>query len=131
MSKLDIRIEQSGAGGAAILRCRGDIDADTCESLDKAISRLLKEGCTRIAVDLSRVPFMSSLGIGVLIGSGREADERGGAFALINPSRGLKEIFRVTGFDTTFLIVRSDREALEYFGVGEAARGAPPGGPGA
>ncbi len=121
---LEISVEKFEDPRTTIIRCRGDIDSHTCDRLEAAVARLLKEGFIRIVVDLGRVPYMSSIGMGVLIGSKREAEERGGGFVLLNPDRSLKEIFHVMGFDRTFLIVHSDREALQYFGAGAAARGA-------
>lgn len=119
---LRIETEPLGDAQAVAIRCHGDLDAHTFEHLDEAINAAFDEGTRLLAVDLSGVPYMSSAGIGVLIGSRTEAEDRGGKLVLVNPTATVRDVFESMGFDAVFEIAQDDANALKMLGgAGESA----------
>ena len=85
-----------------MVRCRGDVDIQTLERLEKAIADLLEEGVIQIAVDMAGVSYISSAGMGVLISARIDAAERGGRLTVVNPSPAAAELLKSVGLDDLF-----------------------------
>ena len=126
MKKFEINIEKQEAAHAAVVRCQGDIDAHCFDQLDDTFHRLMDEGVRYLVVDMRQVPYLSSAGIGVLIGANSEAEERGGGFALAGLAPEVLETFCLMGFDSMFTLVATPEEALKVFGSGGAGLSAVP-----
>ena len=100
-----------------LLRCHGELDAHTFEVLDEEFQSIFDEGIRQVIVDLSDVPYMSSAGIGVLVGASTEVEEEGGGVIVLNPSATVLSVFRDMGFDNMFTIVKTMEEACAALGV--------------
>ncbi len=105
-----------------LLRCHGELDAHTFEVLDEEFQNVFDEGIRQLIVDLSDVPYMSSAGIGVLVGASNEVEDDGGGVIVLSPSATVLGVFRDMGFDNMFTIVNTMEEACAALGV------TPPGG---
>ena len=68
---MDIVIDRHDA--IARVRVTGDIDSETAPRLESALSTALLDGASDLVLDLSEVSFLSSAGLGVLIGVHRDA----------------------------------------------------------
>lgn len=55
-------------------------------------------------VDFERLDYISSAGLGVLLGVQKRLSEKGQGLKLVNLNRHIREIFRITGFDHVFEI---------------------------
>jgi anti-anti-sigma factor len=64
----------------------------------------------RIAIDLRKVGFMDSVGLGVLIGARRRASADGVAVALICVDGPVRRVIDVAGLADVFTIVGSEDE---------------------
>lgn len=51
----------------------------------------------RLVVDLSKVNYLSSIGIPMLINTAKSVASRGGKMALLNPQRNVAEVLDITG----------------------------------
>ena len=114
---LDILIDRFDEDSVVVVRCVGSIDGHTFEKLDDSLINLLASGERYIIVDMSRVPYVSSAGIGVLVGAHREAEKAAGGLALINLSPDVRELFRSTKLDALFTIADVKEEAIRKLSV--------------
>lgn len=104
---------KSLADDIVLLTAEGEIDAHTFEVVEDAIIEAVNDGIVKVLVDLSKVVYMSSAGIGVLIGSMNEVvDGHGGVFVLVSPTPDVMAVFESMGFTAVFTIVDSLDEAL-------------------
>ena len=55
-------------------------------------------------VDFSRLDYISSAGLGVLLAAQKKLSERGQSLRLINVSGHIRDVFRYSGFDQIFQI---------------------------
>ena len=108
---LSVEKEQP-VSGTALFICEGEIDSHTFDTLDQEIKDAIDSGVMKIILDLSKVTYISSAGIGVLIGSQNEVSGEGGTFILISLQPGVAKVFESMGFIEFFVIVPSLEQAL-------------------
>jgi len=79
----------------------GRFDASQVEEAKKVFDQV-QQPCT---VDFKDLEYISSAGLGVLLGVQKRLSESGGGLKLINMNRHIRDVFRYAGFDTIFEIV--------------------------
>jgi anti-sigma B factor antagonist len=99
--------------GITVMAVRGFLDAHTFEELEKTINDLFEEGQYKLAIDLSKLDYISSAGAGVFIGAIGTAQENDGNIILINPSPNVKEVFDLLGLSQIFTFKTSRDEAVK------------------
>ena len=87
-----------------ILTASGRIDALTGAETERACHEALRQD-PRVALDLREVTYLSSAGLRVLLATLKLAASRNGAFALIAPKEGVREILDMSGFSRIIPIV--------------------------
>lgn len=87
-----------GAGGEIVLA--GRFDASQVE-LAKGAFLGLREGRT---VDFSKLDYISSAGLGILLAAQKELSSRGQSLRLIHLNGHIRDVFRLSGFDQIFEI---------------------------
>jgi anti-sigma B factor antagonist len=112
-----VGIEQRMAGDAVVLSVSGDMTlSGTSETpLADAVRDLLQRGCTRIVLDLARVRYVDSAGLGQLVQALAAARTRGGGLKLLNVTRGLADLLVVTNLLFVFECFDLESEALASF----------------
>jgi anti-sigma B factor antagonist len=90
----------------------GEVDALTAPVLGGRLLGLVGQGKTSLIVDLSKVTFMDSTGIGVLINALRALGRREGRLVLVCPTERILRPFEITGLSGYLPIVSSREEAL-------------------
>jgi anti-sigma B factor antagonist len=98
---LSIRTEEIDGGGTRLV-LTGEIDMATADgarwSLEQAIA-----GGQKVQIDLSRVTFIDSYGLRVLVSAHGVVPAGEGAFDIIAASPQVKRTFEVTGLDLAYL----------------------------
>lgn len=123
MSRIDIELDRSTRGEGKVLSVTGDVDLFTAPHLRQAITEMLEEGAKLITVDLSRVGFLDSTGLGVLVGSLKRVREEGGELVLVGPQAPVARVLSVTGLDKVFSVYTDVAEALLSQGDGDDGPG--------
>jgi len=94
-----------------------DILMSNVSNFEAAIESAVTTGKGHVIVDLERVEYLSSLGIGALVRSLRRAREHGGELKLINVREELLRILRLSGVANVLDICTSEEEAVAAFGA--------------
>jgi anti-sigma B factor antagonist len=87
-----------GEGGEIV--CSGRLDAAQCA---KAQSFMDNVGEARV-VDFSRLEYISSAGLGVLLKTQKRLVENGARLKIINVNNHIHDVFRYSGFHAIFEI---------------------------
>jgi anti-sigma B factor antagonist len=97
-------IQETGApSGQNVFRVEHEsIDATTAWDLRPAMLRALYTHGPVIWVDLNRVSFIDSTGLGMLVSVLKEAREMEGDVRLMNAGREIRRILQVTGLEALF-----------------------------
>ncbi len=96
------------------VRVSGEMDhhavKDTRREVDELIVRNRPE---TLLLDLSRIDFMDSSGLGFVLGRLRKMNELKGTVTVLNPARRVEEMLRMAGAEKLVKIVHSDRGDTE------------------
>lgn len=84
MSDLTVRSEKRQGG--AVLTISGAVSYDDARTLEAEVTQLLEAKPTVVAVDLSGLSFISSVGIAALVKLHRGLHSTGGAARIVGPS---------------------------------------------
>jgi anti-sigma B factor antagonist len=110
--ELQIREEQEGA--MCVLTLEGEVDVYTAPVLKEKLVDNIERGCSNVLVDMERVTFIDSSGLGVLVSALRRARERGGSVRILCTRDNILKIFRITGLDKVFPIFSDAAEAKQF-----------------
>jgi anti-sigma B factor antagonist len=97
------------------IEAQGFLDAHTYEQMDKLIETVFSRGCHRIILNLERIDYISSAGVGVFAGNLATAQAGGGNLVFMNPSTNVREVFDLLGFSQLFQFANSIEQAMAYF----------------
>ncbi|HOM82714.1 MAG TPA: STAS domain-containing protein [Armatimonadota bacterium] len=98
---------------AVITKVVGKVDVYTAPRLKDKLLQLEREGIHHIAVDLTEVGFIDSVGLGVLIGGLRRARAGGGTVVLAGPNPRIRRILDITGLSSAFTLAPDVDGALD------------------
>jgi len=107
---LDIDLES--VGSFSLINLSGEVDVYSAPKLREAIKELVDEGSYNIVVDLEKVAFLDSTGLGVLVGGLKRVKHQDGELGIICNQEKILRIFRITGLTKVFPIYRSRDELL-------------------
>lgn len=92
--------------------CEDRIDAAVAIRFKDALREATVDAPARIVLDLSRVTFMDSSGLGAVIGAMKQlAPDRRLELAALSPA--VQKVFRLTRMDRVFVIHASPEQAIE------------------
>lgn len=87
-----------------VLPLEGEIDLHVSPRVSEKLGDIIKAKPTRMVVDLSRVTYIDSSGLAVLIAGMQEVESYGGRFALAGLQENIRSIFETARLDNIFLI---------------------------
>jgi len=96
---MDLQVQQL-ADGIDRVQLAGRLDSAGVEAIDAHLSSLTATRAARILIDLSRVPFLASIGIRILLTNARILRQNGGRMALLTPQSLVEEVLQVTGIES-------------------------------
>jgi anti-sigma B factor antagonist len=100
-----------------VMPLEGDIDLHVSPVVAEALNAMIKKKPERIVIDLSRVTYIDSAGIAVLILAMQEVEAYGGKFFLSGLQETLRSIFETSRLERVFRIFPDVDAALAARGV--------------
>ncbi|HSK48553.1 MAG TPA: STAS domain-containing protein [Coriobacteriia bacterium] len=110
--ELDIKSDRNADVCAVTLD--GEIDVYTAPRLKEELVSVVESGCPNVIVDMEKVGFIDSSGLGVLVSALRRARERDGVVRIVCTRDNILKIFRITGLDKVFPIFSDMDEARRF-----------------
>ena len=112
----ELNISERAVGDITILDMDGKITiGEGSVALRTAIRRLLEEGKKKILLNLAKVGYIDSSGIGELVSSYTAINKEGGSLKLLNLTQKLQDLLTITKLLTVFDVYESEEEALASF----------------
>jgi anti-sigma B factor antagonist len=112
----ELNISERQVGEVTILDMGGKITiGEGSVALRTAIRRLLEEGKKKILLNLAKVGYIDSSGIGELVSSYTSINKEGGQLKLLNLTQKLQDLLTITKLLTVFDVYESEEEALAGF----------------
>lgn len=106
-------LDESHEENWSVISVSGDFDVVGAPQVRSAIMRTIAAGATGLIIDLSRVDFVDSFGLGVLVGALKRVAAAAGQLVLVLTEPRVLKVFEITGLDSVFVIAASLAEAKE------------------
>lgn len=100
------------AAGAVIVHLEGRLDLSTGSNLKEEIKKVLEKGARRIHLNLQKVDFINSSGLGALVSIRKQVRTKKARLTISNLGAHVQEIFEVTQLSQVFEIFATEPEAL-------------------
>lgn len=104
--------EEQLNGGVVKINLSGRMDIEGVGEIETKLSSMTAAPRMAIVVDMSAVPFMSSIGIWALLINAKAVDRRGGKFVLLSPQHDVKTVLETSGIDQLIGLCSDLDEAL-------------------
>lgn len=111
-----MNIHQREHEGVVILDIDGkSIGGPDSEVFQTRIQALLDQGRKQVLVNLEKVNWINSTGIGILISGYSVLDKQGGKLKLMHVSERIHNVLKITRLDTIFEYFENEDEAVRSF----------------
>jgi anti-anti-sigma factor len=94
-----------------IVAIAGSLDSTTAPQAQKALESVLP-GAKKVALDFTRLDYISSAGLRVLLGAAKQLRSSGGKLAFFGLNQSVREVFEISGFATILTVYPSENDAL-------------------
>jgi anti-anti-sigma factor len=88
----ELEIMEERSPGASTFTLKGRVNAASADALLYKLETAVKEGHVNILVNMSRIEYLSSVGIRVILKIYKKAAEAGGKFNIERPSENVKNV---------------------------------------
>lgn len=109
---MDLTLSHAQASGFDVLDVTGEVDVYTAPRLREAVIEVLEAGGTRLIIDVEKVAFLDSTGLGVLVGALKKVRAVDGTLDIVCTHERIIKIFAITGLDKVFGIFGSIDEVV-------------------
>jgi anti-sigma B factor antagonist len=99
--------------GIAVIALLGRIDTTAAPELEKELNMLIGEGKRKILLNFSKVTYISSGGLRVLLATAKKLRSDDDRFGLCCLSPEVNKILKLAGFTTIFSIFPGEGDALD------------------
>ncbi len=111
-----MKIKERKRDGVAILEMSGQLmGGPDAEAFDEVLKTLIHEGCRNVLVNMEKVRWVNSTGLGILISGYTTLKKSGGELKLLKVSDRIENIFIVSKLYTVFESYQDEDEALRSF----------------
>ncbi len=98
-----------------IVSITGRLDTTNYSLLEKKLTSLIDNREDKILIDCSKMDYVSSSGLRILLMALKKITLAKGKFVLCDLQDNIREIFEISGFTNIFEIYPSQEEALKVF----------------
>lgn len=99
-----LRVESTSEADTATITADGEIDLATVATLRSALTTAMQQGATHVTLDLERVSYIDSSGLGTLIGAHKRLVAAGGTLRIICSQARTLRLFAITGVDRVLTV---------------------------
>jgi anti-sigma B factor antagonist len=111
-----VKIKERKRDGVTILEMSGRLmGGPDAESFDEILKTLIHEGSRNVVVNMEKVRWVNSTGLGILISGYTTLKKSGGELKLLKVSDRIENIFIVSKLYTVFESYQDEDEAVQSF----------------
>ena len=94
-----------------IVAITGSLDSTTAPEAQKSFDAVLA-GANKVVLDFSKLDYISSAGLRVLLGVAKKLRASGGTLGMFGLNQSVREVFEISGFSAILAVYPSEAEAL-------------------
>lgn len=99
---------------ALVMAVKARLDRIAALEFDKTIAELIKTGERYFVVDMRDLEYISSSGLRSLLAASQQLKDCNGQIRLCNVGGVIKEVFKISGFDSLFPVNQTYAEAVKF-----------------
>ena len=111
---VDLKLDHHNKDSIEIVDVEGEIDVYTAPRLRELLIDLVNNSHYQLVVNMEKVEFLDSTGLGVLVGGLKRVRAHDGSLDLVCTQERILKIFRITGLTKVFGIHDTIDEAIEH-----------------
>ena len=111
-----MNITKDDRKGIVVFRCEGRLDATTAPQLENEINASIDLGKVKIMVDFSRIDYLSSAGMRLLLSVTKRLKNSRGKLSIFSMHEEVSEIIHMAGFEKILAIYSSEEDAEKMMG---------------
>jgi anti-sigma B factor antagonist len=115
-TRFEVRVAPASTTSATVIELSGQLDAHTAPEFERFLEQTVrKEGRRRLILDFHDLEYISSAGLGVLMGLIEDVRSGGGDMKLAALPEKIYHVLDLLGFPVVFQIYTTVDEALTAF----------------
>lgn len=95
-----VKVEEKN--GFSVVKVEGEVDLFNSQDLKSDVENLINSGKVKLILDMTKVSYIDSSGLGILVGINKRARMRGGFLRLAALPPDIKHLFEMTKLDKIF-----------------------------
>ncbi len=99
---MELALTTRTEGAYEVIEVGGEVDVYTAPRLREALVEAIDGGRIHLVVDVEKVEFLDSTGLGVLVGALKRVRSDGGSLDIVCTHQRILKIFEITGLDKVF-----------------------------
>lgn len=114
MNEKQLRVELvETAEKIVVIELEGEIDIYTAPEFRDVLLQAIDGGARKVVVDVSKVTFMDSTGLGVFVSGEKRIRPLGGLLVIVCRDETIRRIFQITGLADVFTFSETREDALQ------------------
>jgi anti-sigma B factor antagonist len=109
---VDLKLGHHARDGIEVVDVQGEIDMYTAPRLRELLIDLVGKGSCQLVVNLDKVGFLDSTGLGVLVGGLKRVRAHDGSLDLVCTQQRILKILKITGLTEVFGIYETVDQAI-------------------
>lgn len=109
----DLIINITSAGAFPVLELSGEVDAYTCSQFRDALIKTLDQDSHNLIIDMDKVEYIDSSGLGALVGGLKRSSEKNGQIYIVCNNPQVAKVFEITGLCRVFPVYSNLDEAKD------------------
>lgn len=115
---MSLAIDMEVKGSILCVRLDGELDHHSSEMLRKAVDEELNKGLYKhLVLNLEKLSFMDSSGLGVILGRYKRITSKGGEMVVCSISLPIKRLLEMSGLFKIIRLADDEPMAIEKLGV--------------
>src|SRR5438876_721822 len=111
-----MQFKHRAEGDVRVMELSGNVTHGAGDfEMRETIQHMLDEGKKKFIVNLEKVTFMDSAGIGELVACHKRAVEKGGVIKILKANEKMLDLFAITKLIEIFDLFTDEKEALKSF----------------
>ncbi|BBB32066.1 anti-sigma B factor antagonist [Thermotomaculum hydrothermale] len=112
---MELEIKKERIEKVTVLKIKGAINAHTVNEFEKTLEQCVENREYYLLIDCKELDYISSAGLGALMGVIEKIKSNNGDIKLCNTSNSVYRVFDILGFTELFEIFNSLEEGLKAF----------------
>lgn len=109
---VDLKLGHYTNDGIEVIDVAGEIDVATAPQLRALLIGLTSKNSCKLVVNLAKVEFLDSSGVGVLVGAAKRVRAHDGSLDLVCTQPRILKVFKITGLTKVFAIHETVEQAI-------------------